>query len=56
MQFGRAFPRVLQLIWEADTSKGPIQVSTLDVTDAYYCNTLRTSQVGAFAYVVPLAP
>ena len=56
MQFGKAFPRILQLIWEADPAKVPIQVSTLDVIDAYHCNNLCTSHVGAFAYVVPLAP
>ena len=53
MQFGKAFPRILQLIWEADPAKVPIQVSTLDVIDAYHCNNLCTSHVGAFAYVVP---
>ena len=36
MQFGRAFPRILQEIWEADPAKGPVQVSKLNVTDDYH--------------------
>ena len=53
MQFGRAFPRILQTIWDADQVQGPVRVSKLGVTDAYHCGTLRPAQVGAFAYVVP---
>ena len=56
MQFGRAFPRILQAIWEADLAEGLVRVSNLDVTDAYHRGTLKPSQVGAFAYVVPLVP
>ena len=56
MQFGRAFPRILQAIWEADPEEGPVQVSILDVTDTYHRGTLNPSQMGAFAYVVPLVP
>ena len=52
MQFGSAFPRILQEIWEADLVKRPIQVYKLYVLDAYHCGTLRPAQVGAFAYVV----
>ena len=55
MQFGRAFPYVLQKIWEADPVQGPVQVSKLDFADAYHCVTLCPYQVGAFAYVVPSA-
>ena len=43
MQFERAFPRILQAIWEADSAEGPVRVSKLDVTDAYYCGTLKLS-------------
>ena len=53
MQFGRAFPRILQVIWKVDPVQGPVRVSKLDVTDAYHHGTLRPDQVGAFAYVVP---
>ena len=56
MQFGKAFPHILQAIWEADPAEGPVRVSKLDVTDAYHCGTFKPSQVGAFAYVVPLVP
>ena len=49
MQFGRAFPRILQTIWEADLAEGLVRVSKLDVTDAYHHGTLKPSQVGAFA-------
>ena len=56
MKFERAFPRILQSIWEKYPSKGPVQVSKLEVTDAYHRSILRLYQVGAFTYVVPLAP
>ena len=35
LQFGRAFPRILQAVWEADPIQGPVRVSKLDVTDTY---------------------
>ena len=53
MQFGRAFPRILQEIWEAYPAKGPGRVSKIDVMDAYHHGTLQPSQVGTFTYVVP---
>ena len=34
---------------------GPVWVSNLDITDAYRRGTLRSSQVVAFAYDIPLA-
>ena len=40
MQFGRAFPRILQEIWEADQVQGPVRLSKLDVTYAYHRGTL----------------
>ena len=52
MQFGCAFPRILQAIWEKDLVQGPVRVSKLDVTDAYHRGTLWPSQVGTFAYIV----
>ena len=55
MQFGRAFPRILQEIWEVDLDKGPDRVSNLDVTDTYHRGTLRTFHVGDFDYTIPLA-
>ena len=56
MQFGRAFPRILQEIWEADPDKLSLQVLKIDVTGDYHCGALRPYQVGAFTYIVPLAP
>ena len=56
MQFGRYLPRILQAIWETDTAEGPVWVSKLYVTDAYQHGSLQPYQVGAFVYVVPLAP
>ena len=56
LQFGRAFPRILQAVCEADPVQGPVRVSTLDVTDAYHRGTVKPVQVGAFAYVIPSAP
>ena len=55
LQFGRAFPRILQAVWEADPIQGPVRVSKLDVTDAYHRGTGKPAQVGVFAYVTPLA-
>ena len=55
MQFVHAFPHILQATWEADPYKIPFQVSKLDITDAYHCGILRLSQVGAFAYSIPVA-
>ena len=55
MQFGSASHRILQAIWEADPVQGPVQVSKMDVTDAYHRVTLQPSHVGAFAYIVPAA-
>ena len=34
MQFGRAFLRIIQAIWEADPEEVLIRVSKLDVTGA----------------------
>ena len=56
LQFGWSFPRILQAVWEADPVQGPVRVSKLDVTDAYRRSTVKPAQVGAFAYVIPLAP
>ena len=56
MQFGQAFPRILQVIWEAYPVKSPFQVSKLNFIDAYHCGTLWPSDVGAFMYVVPSDP
>ena len=55
MQFGHAFPCILQEIWEADPYQVPIRVSNLGVIDSYHNGTLRTSQMGSFTYVIPLA-
>ena len=56
LKFGRASPRILQAVWEADPIQGPVRVSKLDVTDAYHRGTVKPAQVGAFAYVIPSAP
>ena len=56
LQFGRAFPRILQVVLEVDPVQGPVRVSKMDVTDAYHCGTVKPDQVSAFAYVIPLAP
>ena len=56
LQFGWAFPRILQAVWEADPVQGPVRVSKLDVTDAYHRDTIKPSQVGAFSYVIPSEP
>ena len=56
LQFGRAFPRMLQAVWEADLVQGPVRVSKLDGTDTYHRDTVNPAQVGAFAYFTPSAP
>ena len=56
LQFGRAFPCILQAVWEADPVQGPVRVSKLDITDAYHRGTVKPLQVGLFAYVIPSAP
>ena len=49
LQFGRAFPHILQVVWEADPVQGPARVSKLDVTDMYHHGTIKPLQVGTFA-------
>ena len=56
LQFGRAFPRILQAVWEADPAQGPVRVSKLDVAYVYHRGTVKLLQVVAFAYVITLAP
>ena len=55
LQFGRAFPLILQADWEADPAQDPFQVSKLDVPDVYHRVPCMPLQVGAFAQVVPSA-
>ena len=43
LQFGWAFPRILQAAWEADPVQGPVRVSKLDVTDTYHRVTVKMS-------------
>ena len=54
LQFGRAFTRILQAVWEADSAYGSDQVFKLYVTNAYHHSTVTPLQVGTFAYIVPL--
>ena len=55
MEFVRALTCILQSVWGANQVQGPVRVSKFDVTDAYHSGTLRPSQVGAFAYIIPLS-
>ena len=48
LQFGRAFPRVLQAVWDADLFQGLVRVSKMDVTDVYHRGTVKPAQVGVF--------
>ena len=52
---GWGFYHFFQAVWEADPYQVPIQVSKMDVTDEYHRVTVTLSQVGVFAYIVPLA-
>ena len=55
LQFGQAFPCILQDLYEADPGQGPVRFSKLDVIDAYHRGIIKPDQVGAFAYVIPSA-
>ena len=55
LQFGRAFPRILQAVWEADPVQGLVWVSKLGFIDVYHRSTVKPAQVGAFAYAIPSA-
>ena len=53
LQFGRAFPRILQAVWKANPVQGLVRVSKMDVIDTYHSGTVKLLQVGAFAYIIP---
>ena len=55
LKFGWAFPHIPQAVWEADPFQGPVRVSKRDITDAYHSGTVKPSQVGTFAYAIPLS-
>ena len=48
--------QIMQAVWEVYPAHGSVWLSKMDVTDAYHRGTAMPLQVGAFAYVVPLAP
>ena len=54
-QFKPTFLHILQAIWEADPVQGPVQVSNLDIRDAYHRGTLRSAQAGAFVHIISTA-
>ena len=56
LQFGRAFPRILQAVWEANPIQRLVRVYKRDVTNVCHRGTVKPAQVGAFAYVIPSAP
>ena len=56
MNFWKAFPRILQEIWEEYPTEDPTQVSKLDITGMYHRGNFQPPRVGVFMYVVPLAP
>ena len=43
LNFGRAFPCILQTVWEADPVQGPVRVYNMDVTDVYHRGTVTPS-------------
>ena len=56
LQFGQAFPHIQQAVWGADPVQGPFRVSKLDIRDAFHRGTIKSAQVGAFAYVILFVP
>ena len=49
-QFGCAFPRILQAIWEADPAKVPMRISKMDGMNEYQLSTLQPYQMRNFTY------
>ena len=56
MQFGSCLPRLLQRIWEADPTDGPVFISKWDISDAFHRCHIHPEDVRTFAYVVPPIP
>ena len=56
MQFGSYLPRLLQQIWEANPTDGPVLVSKWDISDAFHHCHICMDNVGTFAYVVRSIP
>ena len=56
IQFGSCLTRLLQQIWEANPSEGPVFLSKWDISDAFHHCHIRPEDVGTFSYVVPPIP
>ena len=56
MQFGPYLARLLQRIWESDPKEVPVWIYKWDISDAFHCCNLRTSDVEKFTYVVTPVP
>ena len=56
MQFGRALPRLLRHIVNADPRLGPVFMSKTDLSDAYMRVWIRIEDVPKLAFVIPEAP
>ena len=53
MQFGRALPRLLQLIYDADPAHGPVYMTKVDVSDGFYQIWLNCDDVDKLGIVMP---
>ena len=56
MQFGACLPWLMQKIWEADPSGGPVWLFKWEISEAFHRCLLQSADIGAFTYVVPPLP
>jgi len=56
MQFGKALPRVLQTIHEANPRFGPVYLSTVDISDGFYRMNLRPQDALRLGVLFPSRP
>jgi hypothetical protein len=56
MQFGRALPRILQNIFDADPRFGPVHLIKVDIADGFYRICLNPADIPKLGVVFPTKP
>lgn len=56
MQFGRALPRLLQRIYEADPAHGPVHMLKVDLSDGFYRVWITESDIPKLGVALPPGP
>jgi hypothetical protein len=56
MQFGRALPRVLQGIFDANTRFGPVFLIKVDIVDGFYRISINPAGIPKLGVVFPTEP